>query len=498
MTYAVRRLFRDDCASGGIVARPGLMIARTFVNALARRLSLVIVAGALAWMGVGSARAANCDTTADACDEGQALAAAWQYARSVVDPNNAGSIGVPCVVSYPGTKEHRGGALPKTMDCNSPLAGSTLNLRKSFYYRSSCDKRPDWNGPYPYLAGGIPRNGSVTCNDGCKQAWYSTGDGYFNGKYTSVSGTCNSYDDNKCKAEFGAGYYWNGAMSSCEPEEGKCTGGAKPNSLGECKPEPCPEGKVQNADGTCENKKNECPAGNVKAPSGECLPGEGQCAAGEAKGKDGTCKRDSNGDGKPDSEDGEDDPNKDSASGGENCNSPPSCNGNPIMCLQLRTQWRIDCNTRNDRNVSGGACGAMPVCVGKDCNAQEHAQLIQQWKAACALDKLANKSGGDDGGQPEWTKVGGMNQNPGSGELASDKPAVGEKSFNTDDLDQSGFGGGSCIGLATVSGQGVVGSSYAQTFASPPAAWCNFISNLRASLIIISAALSCFIIARGL
>lgn len=365
----------------------------------------------------------------------------------------------------------------------------------------TCASRPDWNGPYPYLTGGIPKNGSVTCNAGCKQAWYSTGDGYFNGKYSSVPGTCESYDDAKCKNEFGSGYFWNSGMSSCEPEAGKCKDGATPNSQGQCKPEPCPEGKVQNADGTCENKKNECPAGNVKAPSGECLPGDGQCAAGEAKGKDGTCKRDSNGDGKPDSEEGDDDPNKDSASGGENCSSPPTCNGNPVMCLQLRTQWRIDCNTRRDRNVTGGSCGAMPVCVGKDCDATEHAQLIQQWKSACALEKLANKSGdGDgDGSQPEWTKVGGMNQNPGAGELGSDAPVLHERSFSTDDLDQSGFGGGgTCIGLASVSGNGVVGSSYAQVFASPPPMWCDYIAKLRASLIVIASAVACFIIAKGM
>lgn len=289
-------------------------------------------------------------------------------------------------------------------------------------------------------------------------------------------------------------------MSSCEPEAGKCKDGATPNSQGQCKPEPCPEGKVQNADGTCENKKNECPAGNVKAPSGECLPGEGQCAQGEAKGKDGTCKRDSNGDGVPDSEEGEDDPDKDSASGGENCNAPPSCNGNPIMCLQLRTQWRIDCNTRRDRNVTGGSCGAMPVCVGQDCDAQEHAQLIQQWKAACALDKLANKTGdggSDDGQQPEWTKVGGMNQDPGAGATSGDAPKLNVIKLSTDSLDQSGFGSGSCIGFAGGGGGGEISSGFMATLASPPAMWCNYIAMVKAIFILVGACASVFILAKG-
>lgn len=462
------------------------MIARIFATALARRLALVIVAGVLAFLGIGNARAQTYP------DQGTAYARcksnmAAHLSKEPQYPMVTGSCSTINVISS---------TVSGYFCLNS--RGSPCMGTQAYYFMKAgtCDKRPDWNGAYPYLSGGTPRNGSITCNDGCKQAWYSTGDGYFNGKYTSDSGLCSGFDDSKCKAEFGSGYYWNGAMSSCEPEEGKCTGGAKPNSLGECKPEPCPEGKVQNADGTCENKKNECPAGNVKAPSGECLPGDGQCAAGEAKGKDGTCKRDSNGDGKPDSEEGEDDPNKDSASGGENCNSPPTCNGNPIMCLQLRTQWRIDCNTRNDRNVTGGACAAMPVCVGKDCDAQEHAQLIQQWKAACALDKLANKSGGDDGGQPEWTKVGGMNQNPGAGEGSGDAPKLGEKKFSTDDLDQSGFGGGSCVGFAAGSSSGVM-SGFMQTLASPPPLWCNFIAVLKAVFILVGAVASVFIISRG-
>lgn len=474
------------------------MIGRIFANALARRLAMVIVAGAISLCGVSVARAQSC-TFDSPCDQGTAFSGAYSHAAAFTaeqnkkgwtdwkagDPaSSGGCTGEKCYYRCFAFRPQTG-----TVGCTGQL---------DYYYLKSqtCDKRPDWNGPYPYLTGGAPANGSVTCNSGCKQAWYGTGDGYFNGKYTSTPGTCSNYDDAKCKSDFGSGYFWNAGMSSCQPEDGKCEDGSKPNSLGQCKPEPCPAGKVQNADGTCENKKNECPAGNVKAPSGECLPGDGQCAAGEAKGKDGTCKRDSNGDGKPDSEEGEDDPSKDSASGGENCNSPPSCNGNPIMCLQLRTQWRIDCNTRKDHNVTGGACSAMPVCVGKDCNAQEHAQLIQQWKAACALDKLANKSGGDDGGQPEWTKVGGMSQNPGAGERSGDAPKLGERKFSTDDLDQSGFGGGSCVGFAVGSSSGVM-SGFMETLASPPPFWCNFIAVLKAVFILVGAVASVFIISKG-
>ncbi|WP_414607848.1 virulence factor TspB C-terminal domain-related protein [Stenotrophomonas sp. FR010] len=254
-----------------------------------------------------------------------------------------------------------------------------------------CASRPDWNGPYPYLNGGKPKNGSVTCNAGCKQAWYSTGDGYFNGKYTSDPGICSNYDEDKCNAQF-PGYHWNAGMSACEPDDGKCKDGGKQNSLGQCAPEPCPDGMAQQSDGTCKKKDNECPAGQVRSPDGKCLPGDGQCASGEVRGPDGTCKKDGDGDGKPD-EPGD----KDSFSGGDDCNSPPSCSGSPIMCGQARIQWRIECNTRRNRNIAGGLCSTMPVCTGEKCDAMEYAGLLMQWRSACALEKMASNTGSGGG-----------------------------------------------------------------------------------------------------
>lgn len=157
---------------------------------------------------------------------------------------------------------------------------------------------------------------------------------------------------------------------------------------------------VADPEGLCKPAAEDCPAGNVRAPSGQCLPGEGQCAAGEARRPNGTCGRDSDGDGQADEddEDPENDPDRETASGGDSCSAPPSCSGGPIDCLQAKIQWRIDCNTRHKVNVTGGTCGAMPVCVGENCKAMEYAQLLQQWKAACALEKLANADGGGEGG----------------------------------------------------------------------------------------------------
>jgi len=195
----------------------------------------------------------------------------------------------------------------------------------------------------------------------------------------------------------GDGFYWNSLLKVCEPPEGKCPGNSKANSLGKCEPEPCPDGKVLQQDGTCKTKESECPAGNIKSPDGKCLPGEGQCAQGEARGKDGTCKKDSDGDGQPDEESGEPgEKEPDSFSGGDDCKTPPSCSGSAILCGQARIQWRIDCNTRRNRNIAGGQCNTPPICTGDKCDAMEYSSLLMQWRTACALEKASGGSG--DGG----------------------------------------------------------------------------------------------------
>lgn len=460
---------------------------------------ILLLASLLCLAGIGvpsTASAANCQLSSDACEEG----AAFNAAIALADREGARI----CKLVGGNNATYTGHAVRKTdyqtftafVTCSAgagtPNAGQTI-------YTTTCATKPDWNGPYTYLTGGRPKNGSVTCNGGCRQAWYSTGDGYFVGKYSSIPGTCNDYDDRKCKAEFGSGYYWNSAMSACEPEGDKCPGGAEPNSLGECKPEPCPAGMTQQSDGTCKNKENECPAGQIKSPDGKCLPGDGQCAAGEVRGKDGTCKKDADGDGEPDPGEEGEGPNgemADSFSGGDTCNEPPSCSGSPIMCGQARIQWRIDCNTRKNRNIAGGMCGQPPICTGEKCDALEYASLLMQWRTACAVEKALTlgNNGGGDGAQPDWTKVGGMSQDAGAGASPNDTKVLSVKKLSVDDLDQSGIGGGGggCIGFATSGGSGM-GAGFAQAMASPPAFFCNYIGVLKA-ICILGASVVCVVI----
>ena len=239
-------------------------------------------------------------------------------------------------------------------------------------------------------------------------------------------------------------------MAVCQPFEPNCPEGEEKKD-GVCVPESqCPDGMVAVQASTpgavqqgalyCKLAESECPAGNIKSPSGQCLPGEGQCAAGEVKGKDGTCKRDADGDGKPDAgeEEGTSDP---TFSGGDSCDAPPACSGSPIMCGQARIQWRIDCNTRKNRNVSGGSCDQVPICTGEKCDAVEYNSLVMQWRTACATEKLAKKGTEQgDGEQPEWTKVSG-DGTEGAGEEPKGPVNYVEVDI-TKRIDQSGFGGG--------------------------------------------------------
>lgn len=358
-------------------------------------------------------------------------------------------------------------------------------------YLASCSSRPSQTTPF------LPVTGSTGCNRGCSVKYAQNAD-----ETSVVSPTGSVCSDEILKKNCPSGSYWNGYMGVCEPVDKPCPEGQKKKN-GQCVPDgKCPEGMVATPGTTpgaiqqgslyCSPEKSECPAGNVKSPSGQCLPGDGQCSAGEAKGKDGTCKKDSNGDGKPDEEDGEQDPNKDSASGGDSCDSPPSCSGNAIQCMQVKVQWRIDCNTRKNRNVTGGTCTAVPICTGDKCDAMEYASLLQQWKSACALEKLAKKEGeGDndvDASDANGNGVPDVLEGTGDVADAGDGAAdvEGTKKFgigvSTNFLDQDNiFGGGSCPQPPTFQLMGVTISGADFPY------WCKAMSILRALILLFGA-----------
>lgn len=466
-------------------------------------LACIVAVGSVLF-GSQSANAANCASYDDQCTEGAAKqgALAWSGAqarcRVIAGPNGtvAGNQATRFVESstrgfYTVKAECRLNGVRQT-DV-SPVAPD----QRQWFYTKTCQAEPSYTGLGPWSTGGAAKNGSLGCRNGCDGMWSRNSDSSMTWSPTGQS--CPENEKSNCE-NYPDGYYWNAILNVCEPPEGKC-GGRPQNSLGQCAPEPCPAGMTQQQDGTCKNKDNECPAGQIKSPDGKCLPGDGQCAQGEVRGKDGTCKKDSDGDGQPDEGEeggeGSDGKKKDEFSGGDDCKTPPTCSGSPIMCGQARIQWRIDCNTRRNRNIAGGACTTPPVCTGEKCDALEYSGLLMQWRTACATEKLAQSGSGGDGTQPAWTKVTGMSTDPGAGSSADDLKVLTTKTISVSDLDQSGIGGGgSCMGFASGGSNGIT-SGFMSAIATPPAFFCQYIAQIKALIITIAAVAAAVILARG-
>lgn len=431
-----------------------------FASALVRRIAAVIVAGALAWVGIGRAGAQNFDlcfsdqetgahpSDIRCPDRATAFAQADRIAaKRHIYPQRPRP---PCTYSQ--------NATVGWYYCEAPYnAVYSYGIGRGFLLVNQCPSGQVWNESAsscqkpctsvarpPATVGRSPLSGSLGCNTGCVVNYANNGDD--TSTVTVTGAMCGPDFKEKCPT----GTFWNGYMALCQPIDPSCPKGQEKKD-GVCVPEgQCPDGMIavqastpgaiQQGEMYCKKAESECPAGNIKSPTGQCLPGEGQCAAGEAKGKDGTCKRDSDGDGKPD--EGEEEGNTDPTfSGGDSCEAPPACSGSPILCGQARIQWRIDCNTRKNRNVSGGSCDQVPVCTGEKCDAVEYSGLVMQWRTACATEKLAKKGAEDGSGdQPEWTKVSG-DGTEGAGEEPKG-PVHTVKVDITKRIDQGGFGGG--------------------------------------------------------
>lgn len=389
-------------------------------------LVLLAAAAMLGFTGSAAAQAYKCTDISAKCSEPKAFSEANAYANSLARPPYVACVRKANPITFMAYQAER---------CEGNRFGT-----REFYFSATCAEQPEYTGQGPWSTlGGEARSGSLGCRNGCDGMWGKNADSSFT--WTPTGSVCPTDEKNNCEqpALANAGYYWNPVLKVCEPPKPQCEGGKVPNSLGQCAPEPCPDGTAQQADGTCKKKDNECPAGQVRSPDGKCLPGDGQCASGEVRGPDGTCKKDGDGDGKPDPVDEE------SFSGGDDCSSPPACSGSPIMCGQARIQWRIDCNTRKNRNISGGLCSAMPICTGEKCDAMEYAGLLMQWRTACAVEKLAGGPG--NGGDNADVKAirDALTGSGGSVTTPADRPASDVWSPNSGQPtrpDASGYGWG--------------------------------------------------------
>lgn len=398
-------------------------LARVFASALVRKFAYVLAALVLAAIGLDARAQSVTDTKEQAYNK--AVAAA-----NTNGPNICRMIGTP-TTTYLGhnvTDDPGNRAWIAYISCSN--GANTANAGTFNYIQTECPAGqtfdfsthtcatpPDCDKP-AFTTPSMPRDsaygdmtsGSLYCEDvgglspSCTLAAFANPDGTWTSEYVG-GGTCtlNSLQD---ECEQLAGFYWSASTLSCNAVEVECeTGEAKDAVTGQCQAS-CPSGMTLQQDGSCKPSENECPAGNIKAPSGQCLPGEGQCAAGEARKPDGTCGLDANGDGEPDADTANDE-SDDRFSGGDSCSTPPTCSGGVIDCGMARIQWRIDCNTRRNENIAGGSCNAVPVCTGEKCSAMEYSQLLMQWRATCALEKL-NTSTPGEGEDDELVSSGGV------------------------------------------------------------------------------------------
>lgn len=386
-------------------------LPRIFAQAVVRRIAAFCALSLVCWLGIGKASAQtdpypNCFSTyqsQQACaTQSDAYAAAYGLAVSIkaavgpnakVCPEQPRSLG-PTSMGITVRVTHN--------SSSATCSGSSWNtsITRTYPLTGSCSNRPSSVTQF------LPATGSTQCWQGCKVVYAQNAD-----DTSTRSTTGDACIDDQFKQDCPVGSFWNGYMSVCEPIQKQCPEGQEERD-GQCLPSnKCPAGMVSVQGSTpgaiqqgslyCKPAKEECPPGDVTTSGGQCLPGDGKCAQGEARGGDGTCKRDADGDGVADDEDDnpDNDSQKDSFSGGDNCDAPPTCNGNPIMCGQARIQWRIECNTRRAQNISGGTCDTVPICTGKSCDAMEYAQLMQQWRSTCALEKIANQEPGQGGGE---------------------------------------------------------------------------------------------------
>lgn len=434
-----------------------------------RLLAVLVLLLGLSWLGIDDARAActliggnpsggynNGDWVCDDQGEAYRMVASW---------------GVPSVYASCGMINVRAVAQGNSYVQRMTYPGNTCGIgyqqdigTGSASYRTGCTARQSKTTLF------YPPSGAVGCDNGCQVKYRQNGDDETTtysptGAVCAEKPACDGLDGN---------YVWNGYLNICQPVVPECQAGYIPRGAECVKEDSCPDGmSLQN--GICKAKEDTCPPGQIRAPNNQCVNDQNVCKSGEAMSSQGTCAKDSDGDGIVDSEDDDIDgdgiPNKDDpdadgdgvpddqqegegpgkkekveASGGDTCDRPPSCSGNPIDCLQARIQWRIDCNTRKKANISGGHCGVggMPICAGDGCDEREHQQLIQQWKAACLLEKIAANSAGSPGGNPGGGDQGTVptpdTSGVADGDLADQVPE--DMTKDSAHSDESGYGSG--------------------------------------------------------
>ena len=144
----------------------------------------------------------------------------------------------------------------------------------------------------------------------------------------------------------------------------------------------------------------------------------------------------------------EDPRDKRSATGGSSCDAAPACSGDPIDCAQLWQQWKTRCSIEKPENATGRSC-TNGVATNLNCTNMDPARCLElqvATEASCALAKIAAAGpdgGGEEDGGVDTSGMGSASDFGDGGISPSDawRPGVGEEGGpGTPDLfDDSGF-----------------------------------------------------------
>lgn len=338
------------------------------------------------------------------CDEGQAFLeckAAVSRAQASIAGNPQGSVLRSCEketfvnrVQYQcGYRTYSGGSA-------SPCPGHS-SLSSSSPPTKSCATRPEqmgWKTPSGTVGGKV-------CNQGC--AYDAVVDATSpNGLVFIASGSTCTTDDHPAPEPSTGGDDGGGGSGETGGGDG---GGDSGGGDGGTNP-----GGGENGGG----------GGNDGDGEGEGEGGDGEEGGGTGPGT-GPGTGDQEGDGQ--------------ASGGEGCDAPPTCSGDPIACNTNWQIWRLRCNGTATGKVDGDVNDCSKPLKITSPDQLANAQLLLQRKIACK-----------DGDQPAWTKVTGDGNDAGQ----DPDPASFVKTVNLDPtkmIDEQGFiGGGSCPAFGSV------------------------------------------------
>lgn len=339
---------------------------------------------------------------AQPCDQGQAYSAAeawgtsaryctsvgvWTHVRTEVRPN--------------GTNRYE-----PVVFCNRRQDNYTTNFIRgdTAYFNRSCSTRSEqtgWKTP-------DGTSGGKVCNEGC--AYDAVVDATApNGLVFQASGSTCRKDEH--------------------PEPQPATGGGDDGGGG--------SGETGGGDGGGDNGGGDGgtnPGGGDNGGGGSDGGGDGDGEGEGGDGEEGGGTGPGTGPGTGDQEgDGQ-------ASGGEGCDAPPTCSGDPIACNTNWQIWRMRCDGTATGKVEGDVNDCSKPLKITSPDQLANAQLLLQRKIACK-----------DGDQPSWTKVTGDGNDAGTDPKPED--FVKEVNLNlTNSLDESGFlGSGACPQIGSFS-----------------------------------------------